>query len=202
MKSEEQAPDDVLRARYLVKMAEHERLCKQLDRNRNNVGGRRAMEGYYIYPEAPRPPGVWLLAIHGEARGRFYDVEKRETTIGRAETSDVRVGQDDVSRRHAVIRTNDTRVTIADEGSKQGTYVNGCRIEEVELRHGDLIRIGSAVFKLLLGDIERLWDEHQPAPEQPDDAAAGPGARLDGAWSGGDARDENVAEPASGPGAS
>ncbi|HWP31879.1 MAG TPA: FHA domain-containing protein [Fimbriimonadales bacterium] len=49
-----------------------------------------------------------------------------------------------VSRRHAEIRRENSRVFIKDIGSSNGTFVNGKKIEEeTELRSGDTVQLGS-----------------------------------------------------------
>lgn len=54
------------------------------------------------------------------------------------------------SRHHATITVNadETAVTVRDQGSKNGTFVNGERITEAPLRDGDLLRIGDSFFLL------------------------------------------------------
>ena len=47
-----------------------------------------------------------------------------------------------VSRRHAVIATDDNVTRIIDLGSRNGVYVNKKRITEKFLRSGDVITIG------------------------------------------------------------
>ncbi len=48
-----------------------------------------------------------------------------------------------VSRVHARVRADDGRVLIEDAGSKNGTWVNGERIEQpVELGDGDEVAFG------------------------------------------------------------
>jgi diguanylate cyclase (GGDEF)-like protein len=148
----------VLKARYQAQLAEHERACERLDRRRNNVGGRRAKEGWYPYPDPPRPPGVCLVVIYGAQLGRRFVIEGRRLTIGRAAESDICVPQDSVSRMHATIAISDTHVTITDE-SRHGTYVNDRRIHEANLKDGDLVHIGSWIFKLLTSDIESRYYE-------------------------------------------
>jgi len=62
--------------------------------------------------------------------------------IGRAEESDVFVPDVGVSRCHADIRWEGDAFVIADLGSANGTFVNGERVTERVLAHGDEIRVG------------------------------------------------------------
>ena len=49
-----------------------------------------------------------------------------------------------VSREHAVIRKVDGKHYIEDLKSRNGSYVNGERIESAQLNTGDEIRLGTA----------------------------------------------------------
>lgn len=69
-----------------------------------------------------------------------------ESLIGRDVPCAIQFRDPNVSRRHASLRVQDSRVTICDLGSLNGTYVNRRRIEpglEVRLTVGDEIGIGA-----------------------------------------------------------
>jgi predicted component of type VI protein secretion system len=73
----------------------------------------------------------------------------RPYRVGRGETCDVVVSGEAVSREHAIFFRRADRVTVADQGSRNGVVVNGARIEgEHELTDGDHIEIGAAMFRL------------------------------------------------------
>lgn len=66
-------------------------------------------------------------------------------TLGRAAASDVVLDEQVVSGRHARIVPPGT---VVDEGSTNGTLVNGRRIDgRVALRAGDLVQVGSTAFR-------------------------------------------------------
>jgi pSer/pThr/pTyr-binding forkhead associated (FHA) protein len=54
-----------------------------------------------------------------------------------------------VSRRHALILERDGEPVIADDRSRNGTYVNGRRVTEARLRNGDQVQIGSRLMRFL-----------------------------------------------------
>jgi hypothetical protein len=77
----------------------------------------------------------------------------------------LRVDDPKVSRRHAQVDVGAGRVTVADLGSRNGTYVNDERIEgERELAIGDTIQVGPAAFRLARAE------SASAAPSQPIDA--------------------------------
>ena len=58
------------------------------------------------------------------------------------------LGDDTVSRRHAELRAEDGRWLLRDLGSSNGTWVNGRRVIEAEVRPGDLVQLGGAEIRL------------------------------------------------------
>jgi len=69
-------------------------------------------------------------------------------TLGRSPACELVLADDTVSRRHAALRLQDGRWLIRDLGSSNGTWVNGRRVFDAEVRPGDEIRLGSAAFRL------------------------------------------------------
>src|SRR5689334_7535216 len=65
--------------------------------------------------------------------------------IGRTD-ADIRLDQPLVSREHAELLWRGERHVLRDLGSESGTFINGERIEEQDLRPGDVVQIGP--FKL------------------------------------------------------
>jgi pSer/pThr/pTyr-binding forkhead associated (FHA) protein len=73
----------------------------------------------------------------------------RVTRIGRRVSSDIVLDDATVSRRHALLLERDGAPVIADDRSRNGVYVNGRRIREARLRHGDEVQIGDRVMRFL-----------------------------------------------------
>ena len=75
---------------------------------------------------------------------REFQLSEGETLLGRGPDCAVRLVASGVSRVHAGVRVREGRVLIEDRGSKNGTWVNGKRIEDpVALEEGDEVIIGS-----------------------------------------------------------
>jgi pSer/pThr/pTyr-binding forkhead associated (FHA) protein len=68
----------------------------------------------------------------------------RKLLIGRAEDCDLRIESDFVSRYHCILLLDEYSLRLRDLGSKNGTFVNGCRIgtNAVILLHDDNVWIG------------------------------------------------------------
>lgn len=64
--------------------------------------------------------------------------------VGREDPADIRVGEPLVSRNHARLERRGEAWVLLDLGSTNLTRVNGNRIGEAELHHGDEVRFGRA----------------------------------------------------------
>jgi ABC transport system ATP-binding/permease protein len=84
--------------------------------------------------------------------------------IGRRPDNDIIVSDVSVSEQHAELcRSPTARYSIIDLGSHNGTYVNGTRVSQQELKEGDIIAIGRATFRLAGGElIEHVDDGRSP----------------------------------------
>jgi predicted component of type VI protein secretion system len=66
----------------------------------------------------------------------------RELTLGRVDC-DLTLDDEEVSRRHVVLRPADTYLQVEDLGSSNGTFVDGQEITRaVNVGHGHIIQIG------------------------------------------------------------
>jgi pSer/pThr/pTyr-binding forkhead associated (FHA) protein len=91
-------------------------------------------------------PGRLILRSDSGDVLQEYTLDKRETVIGRAPSSDILLSKDKLtSRRHATVRFENGHYMLLDEHSANGTFVNGQQIEEAiprVLQDGDHIGIG------------------------------------------------------------
>lgn len=72
------------------------------------------------------------------------------TRIGRSPTAHVLIDDPTVSRRHALIALEGETITIVDDRSLNGVYVNGERVEQATLADGDEIVIGAVHLHLIV----------------------------------------------------
>ncbi|MCB9528048.1 MAG: GGDEF domain-containing protein [Myxococcales bacterium] len=92
-----------------------------------------------------------LVTIYGSRIGYKIDLDptRPSTVIGRDLDADIPVDDESVSRRHCRLMYLDGAWFIEDLRSTNGTYVAGSPITRTPLRDGDLIKIGSTIFKFL-----------------------------------------------------
>jgi pSer/pThr/pTyr-binding forkhead associated (FHA) protein len=129
--------------------------------------------------------GAVLTVMSGPRSGERFEVEG-ELLIGREQAA-VTIDDEQVSRRHALVRAVGGIVTIEDLGSTNGTWVNGRRLDpggSTPLGPDDEIRIGETTLAVegerqtvVAGSDERHTDGtvvSTPAPSPPPAAPAIP----------------------------
>ena len=90
---------------------------------------------------------VILKVLEGAKSGGKIAIKKDKFFIGRSKKCNLCAGTSSISRRHCVIMRQDASVTVKDLGSRNGTLVNGKRIEkEFELHSGDELAMGPLRF--------------------------------------------------------
>ena len=95
----------------------------------------------------PPDPGRYLAIDDGE-EVVLVSLRPGMTRIGRSGSADVAFDDGSVSRRHAVVMTRmDGGAEISDDGSLNGTFVNGTRVQRHILAEGDEITIGRRTMR-------------------------------------------------------
>ncbi|MBL7140622.1 MAG: FHA domain-containing protein [Planctomycetes bacterium] len=89
-----------------------------------------------------------LTIIQGPDHGKTFDVEGSTSTIGRDADCEVPLRDPGASRRHARFEFQNGRCILRDLESANGTFVNGMRVENVEIHAGDQIHIGNTLLAL------------------------------------------------------
>lgn len=104
-------------------------------------------------------PELLLKSAEGERRIR---VDRERMTLGRSRDADIFIPDQWLSRMHAEIRLDRGGLTIADLGSKNGTLVNGSRIQGItSLRKGDQVKLGDHMMVVQFGIEEEPEDDIQ-----------------------------------------
>ena len=97
-------------------------------------------------------PGRYLAVEDGEVT-RLIVLHQMVTHLGRGFSADLRLEDQSVSRRHAVVVDNGEGVRILDDRSANGTFVNGVRVTDCELHDRDVIHLGrvALIFRMVTG---------------------------------------------------
>jgi hypothetical protein len=114
----------------------------QLEEPQQTMIYRPSAEAAPVTEDEPPPPPVQevVTLTIGE---RKQEVTSPRVVLGRSRSSDVRLADVNVSRRHAELLQEGTTYWIVDLDSMNGTAVNGKRVEREKLRDGDTITLGS-----------------------------------------------------------
>jgi hypothetical protein len=86
-----------------------------------------------------------LIVTTGDDAPRLIEFGDREVlTVGRAEPSEVCIGDSGVSRMHARFSREPNGIRVMDLGSRNGTWLRGARVDEALLAAGECVVIGSS----------------------------------------------------------
>ncbi len=89
-----------------------------------------------------------IIVVQGDVPGQVFRLKFGTNTIGRGPDCDIRFPHRSVSSLHAEIVRSGTAATIKDLDSTNGTSLKGTFIKDaVTLTAGDLVKVGSCVFK-------------------------------------------------------
>lgn len=105
-------------------------------------------------PEPPRPPGLRLRIASGSPEhpnclpaGHIFELRAGTMSIGRGPGSAVQLTDMHVSHHHADLLVGPGALTVIDNRSTNGTWVNDLRIADpTPLNPGDRVQIGHDVF--------------------------------------------------------
>lgn len=98
-------------------------------------------------PSAPRPARAPLATLEikaeGPLKGTKFDLHSALTNIGRGEHNDIAIRDESISDSHAKIQKRADGWWVVDQGSTNGTYVGGRRVQgEQKLEGAPDIRFG------------------------------------------------------------
>lgn len=89
-----------------------------------------------------------LVVVSGPDKGQAYPLTPDQSlTLGRSQEAGITLSDPYASRVHAALEVGANSVLLKDQGSAGGTYVNGERVPEATLSHGDTIRVGESELR-------------------------------------------------------
>jgi hypothetical protein len=95
-----------------------------------------------------------LVVVAGPDQGKAFPLPAAGIVlIGRGRTAQVCLADPHVSRSHCQVKIEAGRILAEDLNSVGGMFVNDNRVSTQPLRPGDVIRIGSSLLRLELGDL-------------------------------------------------
>lgn len=91
---------------------------------------------------------VKLVIVAGPNRGATYTLQSGETSVGRQAGNTIVLASSKVSKKHCTLVSSEDSVEIRDEGSSNGTFINGAAAKAKKLASGDKISVGEYVFEV------------------------------------------------------
>ena len=89
-----------------------------------------------------------IIGSQGTYSGHIFELSSASVIVGREPGNDIALPNDTtVSRHHATIIQSNGGYAIKDEGSSNGTFVNGAKVTQQNLSAGDEIQIGATKFR-------------------------------------------------------
>lgn len=90
---------------------------------------------------------VRLTVVSGPMSGAIYEIEN-SATLGRQSDCSIVLSGFRVSKQHARLEVVGSDIKVLDQGSRNGTLVNGRPVREAKLRNGDRITIGEFTLEV------------------------------------------------------
>ena len=87
-----------------------------------------------------------IIVVPPDGETVRYELDARVITIGRRPANNIRITDGAASGKHCIIKLVGEIYTLCDMGSANGLFVNGERVKEHDLTHGDRIKIGNTVL--------------------------------------------------------
>lgn len=89
-----------------------------------------------------------LVILNGAKAGTVFVLQGNVVTIGREAGRDILIDFDPtVSRRHARLERQGTQWVLIDEGSRNGSFVNGQPAQQRAIQAGDILRFGGTELR-------------------------------------------------------
>ncbi len=116
---------------------------------------------------------VNLRVLAGPYKGRVFTFDQHDTfLIGRTDDAHLSLPDDRFfSRHHCLLEIDPPRCFLRDLGSTNGTFVNGLRVGEAFLKHGDQIQGGESILLVEVSALGPGSDHstvlNHPSPTQP-----------------------------------
>ena len=96
--------------------------------------------------DAPEPPS--LMVVGGAIDGFDMKLKRGITVvIGSGRLAQLRIEHPEVEVAHVKVTWDDSGLTVADNQTRKGTWVNGEPVETAPLSDGDELTIGNAAMR-------------------------------------------------------
>ena len=102
-----------------------------------------------LYDGTGLPASPRLVVTAGPRRGSEFALLNPVTTVGRGRNNTLTIPDLSLSRRHSRLEQHGDEWVVLDQGSGNGTRVNGRPVQRHRLRHGDEIGMGDTAIRFV-----------------------------------------------------
>jgi S-DNA-T family DNA segregation ATPase FtsK/SpoIIIE len=96
-----------------------------------------------------RPIGVWLTVTRGAQIIREVPLRRGATRVGRGKQCEVQLDDIALGRLQCTFELGDAGVTVTDNNSACGTYLDGRAVEHGVMREGSWVRVGNCYLRVV-----------------------------------------------------
>jgi pSer/pThr/pTyr-binding forkhead associated (FHA) protein len=120
-----------------------------------------------------------LVVVAGKLRGQEYPLEEGENTLGRDESCSIHFPVPGVSKKHFSITVTGDTCFISDQGSSNGTFLNGKAIKRATVQNGDKIALPDTIIQVVYVEEKKVIVRKRVADEDDEADFMDPGTPPD-----------------------
>ncbi len=121
--------------------------------------------------EIPSNLKISLEVLEGPEAGVKFEIRKMSTSIGR-KNCEIVLSDQAISSKHCTIEVNKENITLYDNNSTNGTFVNGEKVSGCPLQNMDEIKVGESKLLIsVVSDPYAIYEEPAGTVEVPVPAA-------------------------------
>lgn len=112
---------------------------------------------------------VFIVTIQQGEEVEYKIVDDNSFTVGRSLDATIAFGDPDISRIHLIVTLKHDRIWVEDQGSANGTFVNGQKIpaqKTVSVEPGDKVKVGKSEIYLSFNLLEKCFKKEEIVKSQ------------------------------------
>lgn len=83
-----------------------------------------------------------LVVLKNGSPSESYELKTDRTTIGRSDENSFQIPEGSVSGVHCEVTLQNDEISVKDLGSTNGTFIDGKKVQEGTVKHGQILRLG------------------------------------------------------------
>lgn len=93
---------------------------------------------------------MWAIRmLSGSHAGQVFPLKEGRNLVGRGANCQIRFNDLDVSKEHALLLIESERISVVDNQSRNGTFVNGVMVNKASLKRGDKVSFNQTICDVI-----------------------------------------------------